>query len=80
MAQALPLLGAGLLGVGGMAASSLLSPKEKPPVAAPAAPAVMPIADDESVRRARRRSLAMQLNRGGRDSTILSDGDTLGGG
>jgi hypothetical protein len=39
---------------------------------------VMPIADDEEIRREKRRSLARQLGRGGRRSTILTDGG-LGG-
>ncbi|WP_016745751.1 hypothetical protein [Rhizorhabdus wittichii] len=39
---------------------------------------VMPVADDEEVRREKRRSLARQLSRGGRRSTILTDGG-LGG-
>lgn len=44
-------------------------------------PAVMPIADDEAVMNARRKSIAGQMRRGGRSSTILSSGDgsTLGG-
>lgn len=43
-------------------------------------PPVMPIADDEGARRARRRSIAAQLRRRGRQSTILSDSsaDPLG--
>lgn len=51
-----------------------------PPVIAP--PPVMPTPDDESVRKARRRSLAAQYGRRGRASTRLSDqqgeSDTLG--
>lgn len=45
----------------------------------PAKP-VMPIADDQAVQAAKKRSLMMQLQRGGRESTMLStDSDTLGG-
>lgn len=41
-------------------------------------PAVMPLADDEAVRRAKRKSIIQQRARRGRESTILT-GDTLGG-
>jgi len=53
--------------------------KSGSPQAAPAP--VMPIADDEAVKRARRRSVASQMQRGGRTSTMLTDSDnsTLGG-
>ena len=41
---------------------------------------VMPLADDEEIRRAKRVSIARQLGRGGRRSTILTDySDSLGG-
>jgi len=41
---------------------------------------VMPVADDEAVRREKRRSLARQLGRRGRRSTILTDSNgSLGG-
>lgn len=41
----------------------------------------MPMADDEAVRRARKRSIAAQMKRSGRSSTMLSnDSETLGGG
>lgn len=70
-------LTAGLAGAG--LASSLLKKKSGSPQAAPAP--VMPIADDEAVKRARRRSVASQMQRGGRTSTMLTDSDnsTLGG-
>lgn len=43
-------------------------------------PQIMPLADDEAVKRARRRSVADQMQRGGRTSTMLSgESDTLGG-
>lgn len=45
---------------------------------APAAPAVMPTPDDESVRMARKRAIVQQMGRRGRSSTILT-GDRLGG-
>ena len=42
---------------------------------------VMPIADDQAVMRARKVSMLKQRSRGGRSSTILSQGsETLGGG
>jgi hypothetical protein len=49
---------------------------DKPQAAPEPEPMAMP--DEEDIRRARRRSLASQANRGGRASTILSDGDQLG--
>lgn len=59
------------LGVGG-------KKKEKAP---PPGPVVMPLADDEAVVKARKRSIAEQMKRGGRTSTILTDGtgNSLGG-
>lgn len=53
-----------------------------PKPAAPVAPAVMPTPDDEAVKRARKKSLAEQAARSGRQSTILDSyggGDMLGG-
>ena len=70
------------IATGGLA-GALLKPfgKKKPaPTPAPEpGPQIMPLADDEAILRARRRSVAMQRARGGRSSTILSsDSDTLG--
>jgi hypothetical protein len=51
-------------------------------IAAPApapAPMAMPTPDDEAVKAARRRQLAAAQTRGGRQSTILSGDDRLGG-
>lgn len=43
-------------------------------------PVVMPLADDGAVQRAKRRSIAAQMSRSGRSSTMLtSDSDKLGG-
>ena len=43
-------------------------------------PPVMPVADDEAIRRAKKQSIIRQMSRGGRESTILtSDSETLGG-
>lgn len=43
-------------------------------------PQVMPMADDEAVRRARRRSILEQRSRSGRSSTMLTgDSESLGG-
>lgn len=39
---------------------------------------VVPMPDEEDLRRARRRSSASQMRRSGRSSTILSDSDQLG--
>lgn len=57
---------------------------EKPSTPAPPAPSeptVMPTADDESVKQAKRRSIAAQVARRGRASTILTDTESekLGG-
>lgn len=43
-------------------------------------PTVMPTEDSALVLDAKRRSLAAQVARGGRDSTILTDSDSFGGG
>jgi len=63
--------------------SPLLNPKPDPvvPVAAksPTESMPMPDSDGEAVNAARRRRLAAIAQRGGRQSTILSQGETLGG-
>lgn len=48
---------------------------------APSEPTVMPTADDAAVKNAKRKSIAAQVARRGRASTILSDSgsETLGG-
>lgn len=48
----------------------------KMPALAPVTP--MPTPDDESVRRARRRTIAAQLAQSGRESTVLTSDETLG--
>jgi hypothetical protein len=78
---------AGLLGLAGSLLGGLFGGKQETPAAAPAPtvpkPAVMPIADDEAVKAAKKRSLVEQMQRKGRQSTILTDGtdaaDVLGG-
>lgn len=69
--------------VGGVvgATASLFSKKKKPDAAtAQNGPQVMPLADDARLAAVRRRSIAGQLNRSGRSSTMLTaDSDTLGG-
>jgi hypothetical protein len=40
---------------------------------------VQPLVDDARAKVARKRSVIQQLNRGGRQSTLLSGGDKLGG-
>lgn len=65
------------------AGASLLGGKKKAAAtpAPTAGPLVMPLADDEKIKAAKRRSVAAQLQRGGRSSTILSGSpsETLGG-
>ena len=53
-----------------------MSPKAPPP---PAAPVIMPTPDDDALKAARKRKLALDMGRSGRTSTILSDSsETLG--
>lgn len=63
---------------------TILGGGKKKPAAAVAAPTerVMPLADDEMVKRAQRASILRQRGTSGRSSTILSGtpGATLGGG
>jgi hypothetical protein len=66
------------------ALGSLFRKKSTPSAPAPSEPGprVMPLADDEAVRQARRKSLLKQMARGGRSSTMLTGepaGTTLGG-
>lgn len=69
------ILNIGTFGLAGM----LLGGKKKAAEPAPTpTPNVMPTPDDEGVALARRRSIARQLSRRGRDSTNLT-GSTLGG-
>ena len=71
--------------VGGVASAtglddvfSIFKPK-KPKYPKIPEPQIMPMADDETQKRARRRSIAAQLARKGRASTIMSqDRETLG--
>jgi len=42
-------------------------------------PTVMPVADDEQVKKAKQQEIARQQARGGRASTMLSSDDRLGG-
>ena len=73
--------------VGGLVGSAigntvggLIGGKKKKAAEPQKGPVVMPMADDEAVRRAKRRSLIEQTSRGGRQGTMLSsDSDTLGG-
>lgn len=75
---------------GSLFSSMLSGGKESPPAAASApAPAIppptpMPVPDDAAVAAAKKRSIAAQLQRRGRASTILTDpvtggSDALGG-
>ena len=45
----------------------------------PEPPPPTPMADEEELRRARTRSMARTRQRSGRQSTILSEGEKLGG-
>ena len=51
----------------------------KPKIPKAATPKVIPMADEAAIAKTKRKSLAAQSARGGRQSTILSQGDTLGG-
>lgn len=64
--------------VGGILGKALFGGGKKS-AAAPETPNVMPTPDDEAVKRARRRSIVEQMNRDGRQSTILSEDSGLGG-
>lgn len=50
-------------------------PKAPPP---PKEPAVMPLPDDEAIKKAKKANLAAMMQRTGRASTFLSDRETLG--
>lgn len=69
---------AGAVGLG-LLGKSIIGGGKKKAAAVEAPDPTMPVADDEAVRLARKRSIAAQMNRGGRSSTILSEGDSLGG-
>jgi hypothetical protein len=58
------------------AAASIYSASRKPK--APGAPKAPPTADEDALKRARKRSMAAQQSRSGRASTYLSDRETLG--
>lgn len=76
------LIGAGAAGLAAKGLVGTVAGKKSAPVpvAPEKGPVVMPLADDAAVMRARKRSVAAQLSRGGRTSTMLtSDSDTLGG-
>jgi len=65
---------------GGLFGDTIPEILETPEIPQPPPEPVMPIPDDEAAKRAKRRSLALQRQRGGRQSTILSDvgSETLG--
>jgi hypothetical protein len=69
------------LAIGGLIGSSLMSKSKKADTPAePDGPIVMPLADDDKIKAAKRRAIATQMQRGGRSSTLLTgDSDTLGG-
>lgn len=51
----------------------------KPKVPKPTPPKVLPMVDEAALEETRRKSRATQSARGGRQSTMLTSGDTLGG-
>lgn len=66
-------------GVVGGAVNGILGLKKKKAAEPEDGPKIMPLPDDEAVKQARKRSIAAQMQRGGRASTLLSDSsDTLG--
>jgi hypothetical protein len=84
MAAALPILGKVAVGLVGskLIGSIFGGKKDKTPAATPAAatPAVMPTPDDNAIQMARKRSIVLQMSRGGRASTMLTPtGSKLGG-
>ena len=60
-------------GVGTMVASLFGGGNDTPAPPSPTAPTVMPTPDDQAVQAAKKRSIAAQVARRGRASTILSD-------
>lgn len=65
--------------VGGAVNGILGLKKKKKPDEPEDGPKIMPLPDDEAVKQARKKSIAAQMQRGGRASTLLSDSsDTLG--
>lgn len=75
--QAVGTILGGVSAIGGLMGSK----KSSAPAPAVSKPTVMPEPDDAATRAARRRSAASQSQRGGRQSTILSDdfaGEPLG--
>lgn len=81
--MAMKILKAGLSPLGAILGLDISGTKKSTPAATPAAtagPRVMPLADGGAVMAARKKSIAAQMARGGRSSTMLtSDSDTLGG-
>lgn len=84
-ALASPVMGSIFGAVASSVIGKMFSSDEKTPEApaapAPSEPTVMPTADDAAVKTAKRKSIAAQVARRGRASTILSDSgsETLGG-
>ena len=66
--------------IGGLIGSQLFGSKKKEEAPAEKdGPAIMPLADDEKIKAAKRKKIAQQVQRGGRNSTILTnDSDSLG--
>ena len=67
----------------GILGGNLFGLKKSKPDATAQGPQVMPLPDDQTILNARKKAIAAQMQRGGRTSTILTDGasggNTLGG-
>jgi hypothetical protein len=79
--MAMKILKAGLSPVGALLGLNLFGKKKAPAPAPVADTPVMPLPDDQAIAAAKKRSIAQQLQRGGRSSTILTGDSTdlLGG-
>lgn len=78
LTAALPAISAGFSILGGLKGLFTKAPKG-PSEANVEKPTVMPTEDSKLVADAKRRALIAQTQRGGRNSTILTDNETFGG-
>lgn len=65
--------------IGGVASNLIGGLFKRPDAQAQAKTPTMPSPDDQAVERARRRKAASMMSQSGRASTLLSQGETLGG-
>lgn len=63
----------------GLLGSSLLKKKKSATTTTAAPVPTMPLPDDQAVANAKKEAIIRQRARGGRSSTILTDGEVLGG-